>query len=237
MKTIGLIGGMSWESSLLYYKQFNQLTNKKLGGLHSSSCILYSLNFEEIVQLQKQGKWDESAAILANAAVQLERSGADVILIATNTMHIVAPQVQEAISIPLLHIVDVTAEAIQVSQLKKVGLLATKFTMEQPFYREIMEKKYGIEVIVPSAEDRQVIHDIIFEELCKGRILEGSKQKYLTVVEKLIALGAEGVILGCTEIPLLIKAADIDIPIFDSTMLHASNAVELALGLKQPVSI
>lgn len=229
MKTIGLIGGMSWESSLLYYQLFNRLTNEKLGNLHSSSCILYSLDFESIVQLQKQGKWEESASILSHAAVQLEKAGADIILIGTNTMHKVATQVQDSIQVPLLHIVDVTGDAIQADKLKKVGLLATKFTMEQEFYRSILQEKYGIEVIIPSKEDRQIVHDVIFQELCKGKIFEASKQQYLRIIQELIESGAEGIILGCTEIPLLIHPTDVDIPIYDSTALHATYAVHWAL--------
>lgn len=228
MKTIGLIGGMSWESSLLYYQHFNKLTNQKFGHLHSAPCILYSLDFEPVVQLQKQGKWEESASLLIHAAQQLEKAGADIILIGTNTMHKVAEQVQANIQVPLLHIADVTGNAIQSDKLKKVALLGTKFTMEQDFYRNILKEKYGIEVIIPSDEERQIIHDIIFKELCLGQILETSKKKYLKIIQELIHSGAEGIILGCTEIPLLINSTDINIPMYDTTYLHASYAVDWA---------
>ncbi|RKN84395.1 aspartate/glutamate racemase family protein [Paenibacillus ginsengarvi] len=228
MKTIGLIGGLSWESTAYYYKYINEGVKDRLGGLHSAKCLLYSFDFAEIVNLQQTGRWQEAAALLAEAAVKLEQSGCDVILICTNTMHTVAEQVQRAIRIPLLHIIDVTADEVKRKSLRKVGLLGTQYTMEQPFYLERLEK-LGIEAIVPEAADRKRVHEIIFHELCRGELKPSSKAEYLQIIDRLHARGAEGIILGCTEIPLLLQDGDGPLPLFDTTYLHSSAAVEYVL--------
>lgn len=228
MKTIGLIGGLSWESTADYYKYINTFVKEKFGALHSARCLLYSFDFEEIVRLQRTGQWEQATEQMIQAAKTLENGGADVVLICTNTMHKMAPDVQRALSIPLIHIADATGRQITQQKLKKVGLLGTKFTMEHDFYKEVLQQQHGVEAIVPSEEEREVVHQIIFEELCKGEILPSSKEKYLTIIDKLIAKGAEGIILGCTEIPLLIKQADVSIPIFDTTYIHAKEAVAFA---------
>lgn len=228
MKTIGLIGGLSWESTTDYYRYINTLVKEKMGGLHSAKCLLYSFDFEEIVALQKAGHWEKATELMINAAKTLEAGGADVVLICTNTMHKMAKEVQASLSIPLLHIAEVTGNKAKEAGLKKVGLLGTMFTMEHVFYKETLLDQ-GIETIVPEKEDRESVHHIIFDELCKGIILPESKKTYIRIIEKLIDQGAEGVILGCTEIPLLIKQEDSSIPLFDTTFLHAKAAVSFAL--------
>ncbi|SDI53631.1 aspartate racemase [Aneurinibacillus migulanus] len=228
LKTVGLIGGMSWESSILYYKIMNELVQKKLGGLNSAKTIMYSVNFEEIVALQKEGKWEEAADVLIHTARQLEKAGADIIVICTNTMHKVAEQVEQAIEIPLLHIVDATVSQILASGLSKVGLLATKYTMEQEFYIKRFQK-LGIDVFIPTEEEREVVHQVIFEELCKGKINSKSRESYKKIIKNLIQKGAEGIILGCTEITLLVKPEDSEVPLFDTTYIHAEEAVRYAL--------
>lgn len=228
MKTIGLIGGLSWESTAYYYRYINQGIQDRLGGLHSAKCLLYSFDFEEVVQLQKAGQWQEAAALLAEAAVKLEAGGCDVILICTNTMHSVAEEVQCAVSIPLLHIIEVTANEVKRQSIRKVGLLGTQYTMEQPFYREHLEQ-LGIETVVPEEADRCRVHEIIFGELCRGELKPSSKAEYLRIIENLLAQGAEGIILGCTEIPLLLQNGDSPVPYFDTTYLHAIAAVDFAL--------
>lgn len=228
MKTIGLIGGLSWESTTDYYRYINTLVKEKMGGLHSAKCLLYSFDFEEIVALQKAGHWEKATELMINAAKTLEAGGADVVLICTNTMHKMAKEVQASLSIPLLHIAEVTGNKAKEAGLKKVGLLGTMFTMEHAFYKETLLDQ-GIETIVPEKEDRESVHHIIFDELCKGIILPESKKTYIRIIEKLIDQGAEGVILGCTEIPLLIKQEDSSIPLFDTTFLHAKAAVSFAL--------
>lgn len=228
MKTIGLIGGMSWESTLEYYRIINETIKEKLNKLHSAKIIMYSVDFEEIELLQHKGKWDELGKIMAEIAKTLERAGADFIVICTNTMHKVAQEVEKSVRIPLLHIVDVTAEKIKAQGLKKVALLGTKFTMEDNFYRDRL-KKHGIEAIIPEEEERQIVHDVIFKELCLGEIKESSKEKFKKIIDNLAKKGAEGVILGCTEIPLLIKQEDVGLPIFDTTEIHAKAAVERAI--------
>ncbi len=228
MKTIGLIGGLSWESTTDYYRYINTLVKEKMGGLHSAKCLLYSFDFEEIVALQKAGHWEKATELMINAAKTLEAGGADVVLICTNTMHKMAKEVQASLSIPLLHIAEVTGNKAKEAGLKKVGLLGTMFTMEHAFYKETLLDQ-GIETIVPKKEDRESVHHIIFDELCKGIILPESKKTYIRIIEKLIDQGAEGVILGCTEIPLLIKQEDSSIPLFDTTFLHAKAAVSFAL--------
>ncbi|EOR24539.1 aspartate racemase [Niallia nealsonii AAU1] len=228
MKTIGLIGGLSWESTTDYYRYINTLVKEKMGGLHSAKCLLYSFDFEEIVALQKAGHWEKATELMINAAKTLEAGGADVVLICTNTMHKMAKEVQASLSIPLLHIAEVTGNKAKEAGLKKVGLLGTMFTMEHVFYKETLLDQ-GIETIVPEKEERESVHHIIFDELCKGIILPESKKTYIRIIEKLIDQGAEGVILGCTEIPLLIKQEDSSIPLFDTTFLHAKAAVSFAL--------
>ncbi len=228
LKTIGLIGGMSWESSALYYQILNIAVRKQLGGLHSAKCILYSVDFQEIEACQSGGDWAKSGQMLSEAARNLERAGADFIVICTNTMHKVAGQVQTAITIPILHIADLTAEALVQNGIRKVGLLGTKYTMEQDFYKARLIEK-GIDVLTPEPEDRVRINDIIYQELCLGVLREASKDAYLHVIRKMAAEGAQGVILGCTEIGLLIKAGDAPVPLFDTTIIHAERAVEYAL--------
>jgi aspartate racemase len=229
MKTIGLIGGMSWESSLEYYRILNEKVKKELGGLHSAKTILYSVDFEEIKNLQHEGEWDKLTEIMIGAAKSLEKAGAEMIVICTNTMHKMAPEVENNINLPLLHIADATAQSIKNLKLKKVGLLGTKFTMEQEFYKNRLIEKHNIDVVVPNDEDRDLVHKIIYNELCLGKIKDSSKQEYIRIINNLIKDGAEGVILGCTEIPLLIKQEDVAIPIFDTTTIHAEIAVMEAI--------
>lgn len=229
MKTIGLIGGLSWESTADYYQIINTLVKEELGGLNSAKCLIYSFNMEEMAVLQREGKWEQAAKLMADAAKTLETGGAEVILICTNTMHKVAQEVQEAISVPLIHIAQSTARSITTKGLKKVGLLGTKFTMEQDFYKEVLDQ-YGIETIIPEACDREDVHSIIFDELCQGKFFPESKERYLEIIRKLLADGAEGIILGCTEIPLLIKDENIDIPLFNTTYLHSKEAVDFSFG-------
>ncbi|WP_400245388.1 aspartate/glutamate racemase family protein [Niallia sp. JL1B1071] len=229
MKTIGLIGGLSWESTADYYRYINTFVKEQMRGLHSAKCLLYSFDFEEIVALQKAGHWEKATELMVNAAKTLEAGGADLLLICTNTMHKMAKEVQASVSIPLLHIAEVTGNEAKEAGLKKVGLLGTMFTMEHSFYKEALLHQ-GIETIVPEKEDRKAVHRIIFDELCKGIILPESKEIYMGIMEKLLANGAEGIILGCTEIPLLIKQEDSAIPLFDTTFLHAKAAVSYALG-------
>ena len=229
MKTIGLIGGMSWESSLEYYRIINEQVKEKLGGLHSAKSLMYSLDFDLIEKLQQQEKWDELTSIMIKAAQGLEKGGADFVLICTNTMHKMAEDVQDNINIPLLHIADTTAERIKEKDLKKIGLLGTNFTMEEDFYKGRLTNKHGLEIIVPKKEDRQIIHQIIYQELCLGQIKPSSKDQYIEIINKLVDSGAEAVILGCTEIPLLVQQEDVNIPLFDTTSIHAETAVEFAL--------
>lgn len=229
MKTIGLLGGMSWESTASYYQLINESIKKELGGLHSAKIALYSVDFAEIEQLQHQGEWDKTAKILTRAAQGIEKAGADFILICTNTMHLVAPQVQAGITVPLLHIADATAEEIIKQDIKKIGLLGTAFTMEQDFYKGRLEKQYKLSVITPDEADRAIVHQVIYEELCLGEIRDASRHEYLRIIDKLVEQGAEGVILGCTEIALLVKPEDTDIQLFDTTKIHALKAVEKAL--------
>lgn len=229
MKTIGLIGGMSWESSAQYYRLINEGVKQRLGGLHSAKVVLYSVDFQEIEKLQYTGAWKEAGEILANAALSLEKAGADFVLICTNTMHKVADTIQDAITIPLLHIADPSAEAIVKYGFKTVGLLGTKFTMEGDFYKNRLQSKYGLEVIVPAKEEREEINRIIYDELCLGKIELKSRQYYLDSINQLMSRGAECIILGCTEIMLLVNEEDSLIPMFDTTSLHADAAVEMAL--------
>ncbi len=230
MKTIGLIGGMSWESTVEYYQIINEIVKEKLGGLHSAKILMYSVDFEEIAELQHEGKWNELTEVMIEIAKKLEGAGADFLLICTNTMHKMADEVQERISIPLLNIIDVTAEKIKELGLRRVGLLGTKFTMEDDFYKGRLRRKHGIDVIIPDKEGRQVVHDIIYEELCLGIIKQSSKEKIKKILEDLVSRGAEGIILGCTELPLLIKQEDCEVPILDTTRIHAEAAVKYAIS-------
>lgn len=229
MKTIGMIGGMSWESSLEYYRIFNETVKTTLGGFHSAQCLIYSVDFEEIERLQHQDRWDELTDLMVCAGERLKAGGADFIVIATNTMHVMADDVEKRTSLPVLHIADVTGKKITALGLKKVGLLGTKFTMEGDFYRKLLQDRYHIEVIIPDAAERELVHRVIYQELCLGEINAESRQAYQTIIRHLAQNGAEGVILGCTEIPLLIHPEDVEIPVFDTTAIHAEAAVEMAL--------
>jgi len=229
MKTIGLLGGMSWESTASYYSALNEGVKAALGGLHSAKICLYSVDFDEIEKLQHVGDWDKTAKILSNAAKGVEACGADFLLICTNTMHKVAPEIEQKISIPLLHIADATAGVLQDDGVKCVGLLGTKFTMEQDFYKGRLKDKFNIDVLVPDETQRQIVHNIIYQELCLGEIKEASRQKYVEIIAGLKAKGAEAVILGCTEIALLIGQTDTDVRLYDTTKIHADQAVEFAL--------
>ncbi len=229
MKTIGLIGGMSWESSAEYYRLINQQVKARLGGLHSAKILMFSLDFAEIEKLQSQGQWDQAGEILIDAAQRLEKGGADFLLLCTNTMHKLAGDIQQNISLPLLHIADATAQEIKKTTIKKIGLLGTKFTMEQDFYKGRLKDQFGFEVLIPDAPDRQMVHDIIYRELCLGTIQSASKEKYKKIIHNLVNRGVEGVILGCTEISLLINQKDSSVPLFDTTKIHAAAAVDKAL--------
>ncbi|HWP81726.1 MAG TPA: aspartate/glutamate racemase family protein [Bacteroidota bacterium] len=229
MKTIGLIGGLSWESSAEYYRLLNQEFQRRLGGYHSAPLLMYSFNLAEMEPLQRTGQWDKAAARMVKAAQQLEQAGADFLLISSNTMHITAPEVERNVSLPLLHIADATAEAIGKAGLKRVGLLGTAYTMEKDFYKARLTRSNGLSLLVPQKTDREIVHRIIYDELCFGKILQTSKEEYLRVMRDLVRQGAEGIILGCTEISLLIKEGDFDTPLFDTTAIHVSKAVEFAL--------
>ncbi|MFS0762300.1 aspartate/glutamate racemase family protein [Peribacillus phoenicis] len=228
MKTIGLIGGMSWESSLEYYRIINEEVKAKLGGLHSAKCILYSVDFEEIERYQAEGDWESSGKLLGDAALSLEKAGAEMILICTNTMHKVVGNIGEKVNLPILHIADSTAKQIQKSKISTIGLLGTKYTMEQDFYKTRIESN-GIKVLIPNDEDRKVINKVIYEELCLGEIQQSSREYYKNVIKGLVDDGAEGIILGCTEIGLLVKPEDSEVPLFDTAVIHAIEAVNMAL--------
>jgi aspartate racemase len=234
MRTIGLIGGMSWESTAVYYRRLNEQVRTRLGGLNSADILMRSLNFDAIVSLQKQGRWDEACDILADVARGLEQGGAGCVLICTNTMHKLADEVQQAVSIPLLHIADVTAAAIKAAGLKRPLLLATRYTMEQDFYVARLRERFALDPVIPEAEDRTVIHDIIFDELCQGIVRDDSRKLYLDAIARGTAQGADGVILGCTEICLLVGPEHIDLPVFDSTLLHADAAIEFSMARETP---
>lgn len=229
LKTIGLIGGMSWESSLEYYRIINETVKLKLGGLHSAQCLMYSVDFDEIELLQHQNKWNELTTIMVNSAEKLKNGGAEFIIICTNTMHKMASDIESRVGIKVLHIAEVTGEKIILKGMKKVGLLGTKFTMEQDFYKKVLKDKFNIEVVIPDENEREILHEIIYNELCKGIINKDSRKKYIEIINNLALNGAEGVILGCTEIPLLIMQSDVNIPVFDTTTIHAISAVEFAL--------
>ena len=231
MKTIGLIGGMSWESTASYYQLINETIKEKLGGLHSAKILLYSVDFAEIERYQASGDWDKSAGFLSQIAQNLEQAGADFIVICTNTMHKVAPQIQKTISIPILHIAQATADALLENGIKKVGLLGTKYTMTQEFYKEKLLEA-GLEVVIPDQAGVEEVNRIIYDELCLGQIEESSKQAYLAIIDDLKNAGAEAVILGCTEIGLLVKQEDTDVPLFDTTAIHAKKAAKVAVGIE-----
>ncbi len=229
MKTIGMIGGMSWESSLEYYRLINETIKQRLGGLHSAQCLLFSVDFAEIEQMQMAGQWDQAGQAMAEAARRLERGGADFVVLCTNTMHKLSGDIEAAVSIPLLHIADPTAEAIQAAGIKRIGLLGTAFTMEQEFYRGRLSEKFGLDVLIPDTAGRAEVHRIIYEELVLGIVKDESRAVYKRVIDSLVAQGAEGIILGCTEIMLLIGQQDSPVPVFDTTTLHALAAVEQAI--------
>ncbi len=229
MKILGLIGGMSWESTIPYYRMINQQVKEQLGGLHSAKIILYSVDFHEIEQLQAKGDWQTAAQVLSDAAVSLKRAGAEVVVVCTNTMHKVADDIEAASGLPLLHIADATAAQIKHQGTRKIGLLGTRYTMEQDFYRGRLTEKHDIEVITPDSADREIINRIIYEELCLGVINEHSRQEYRRIMKTLEQKGAQGIIFGCTEITLLVNAQDATVPVFDTTAIHAKAAAEYAL--------
>jgi len=224
-----MIGGMSWESSLEYYRIMNQAVKEKLGGFHSAPCILYSVDFDDVEKLQHQGDWESLTRLMIEAAQRVKKAGADFLLICTNTMHKMADEVQRAVRIPLLHIADVTAGAVKANGQSRVGLLGTKFTMEQDFYKGRLKEIHGLDVLIPEDKERQVIHDILYNELCLGEIKELSREKFQSIIRNLVKRGAQGVILGCTEIPLIVRQEDYEIPLYDTTALHAHAAVDFAL--------
>lgn len=230
MKTIGLIGGMSWESTVEYYRIINQEINRKLGGLHSGKILMYSVNFGEIEPLMREGRWGEIGDHVAGIARTLQEGGADLILLCTNTVHKVADNIEKVISIPFIHIADAAGESISKRGLKKVGLLGTRYTMEEEFYTGRLADKFGLGVVIPPDEQRGVVNEVIFNELCKGVVSQSSKNEFKTVIDGLVKQGAEGIILGCTEIPMLITQEDSAVPLFDTTMIHALRAVDYALG-------
>ncbi|MDQ7727050.1 aspartate/glutamate racemase family protein [Halomonas sp. SpR8] len=230
MRVIGLLGGMSWESTQGYYRALNEGVKAALGGFHSAKIVIISVDFAEIEALQQQGDWQAAGDLLASAAQNVECAGAECLLIATNTMHKVAPAIEQAITIPLLHIADATAEQLKLDGITRVGLLGTRFTMEQDFYTSRLEEHFGIEVVVPGPVEREVIHRVIFDELCQGRVEEASRQRYLKIIDSLYAQGAQAVILGCTEIAMLVSQRDTVVPLYDTTALHAQKAVAWSLA-------
>lgn len=229
MKTLGLIGGMSWESTIPYYRQINQTVKHTLGGLHSAKVIIYSVDFHEIEALQRSGDWDQAGQILAQAAQSLQRAGAEMLVLCTNTMHKVAAVIEDAVTIPLLHIADPTAQEIKAQGLQKIALLGTRFTMEQAFYKERLQNLHGLEVLIPPSDDRDIVHRVIYEELCLGTINSSSQQDYIRIMKDLVQQGAQAIILGCTEISLLVQAEHASVPLFDTTALHARAAAAWAL--------
>ncbi len=229
MKTIGLIGGMSWESTIPYYRIVNEIVKERLGGLHSAKVILYSVDFSEVERMQRFGDWQAAGSLLAIAARSLQTAGADFLVLCTNTMHQVAPAIEEAVTIPLLHIADPTARAIKAAGHRTVGLLGTKFTMEQAFYKNRLATEHRLEVLVPTDNDRDIVHQVIYDELCLGNVLPRSRDEYRRVIDSLVRSGAEAIILGCTEISMLVNQSDSSVPLFDTTYLHARSAAEHAL--------
>ncbi|MFA5972356.1 MAG: aspartate/glutamate racemase family protein [Lentimicrobiaceae bacterium] len=234
MKTIGLIGGMSWESSIVYYELINKKAKELLGGHHSCQSLMYTVDFDEIVKLQHAEKWEELDIIMADAAKRLEKGGADLVVLCTNTMHLCSQAITDSISIPFLHIAEAAGLEIKKQSLRKIGLLGTKFTMEKDFYKKVLADKFGIEVIIPNEQEREKVHNIIYGELVHGVIKDESREVFITIIKNLEKAGAKGVILGCTEIPLLISDSDVNIPTFDTTRIHAEKAVEWAIN-NQPL--
>lgn len=230
MKTIGMLGGMSWESTTSYYKALNEGVKNALGGFHSAKICMVSVDFDDIEKLQRQGDWPATAQILTDAALSIEAGGADFLIICTNTMHKVAGEIADAITIPILHIADATAKQLQADNISRVGLLGTMFTMEHDFYKNRLTQGFNIDVIVPELPQRQRVHDIIYSELCLGKVSESSKQAYLNIIEKMHAQGAQAIILGCTEISLLVDQKDTTVPLYDTTRIHAEEAVKYAIG-------
>lgn len=230
MKVLGLLGGMSWESTIPYYRMINEQVKQRLGGLHSAKIVLYSVDFYEVERLQHQGDWEGAGRLLAGAATSLRAAGAEAIVICTNTMHKVADAVEQASGLPLIHIADATALQVQQQNIRRIGLLGTRFTMEQDFYRGRLQDKFAIEVVTPDAADRDVVHRIIYEELCLGKIVDASRDEYRRIIAKLEQQGAEGIIFGCTEIGLLVSAQDAAVPVFDTTAIHAHAAAAYALA-------
>lgn len=226
MKTIGLIGGMSWESTIPYYRIINETVREELGGLHSAKIVLYSLDFHDVERLQHSGKWDEAGAMLATAAKSLQNAGADFLVLCTNTMHKVAPAIEKAVAIPLLHIADAIGEEIARAGFKTLGLLGTRFTMEQDFYRKRLQENHGLSVIVPAEKDREIVHRVIYDELCLGKVTESSREEYRRIIRDLVEQGAQAIILGCTEIGMLLNESCSAVPLFDTTDIHARTAAE-----------
>lgn len=230
MKTLGLIGGMSWESTQTYYRLANEAVRDALGGLHSARLVLYSVDFDEVATLQREERWDDGARLMGDAARALRAAGAEAIVVCTNTMHLVAEAIEAASGLPLLHIADPTGEAVRAAGLQRIALLGTRFTMARDFYRRRLEERHGLDVIVPDEDDQALVHRVIYDELCLGRIRDDSREAYIQVIDRLAARGAEGVILGCTEIGLLVGPDDTSLPLFDTTALHVRGAVKWALG-------
>lgn len=235
MKTIGLLGGMSWESTVPYYRIINERVAEALGGLHSARILLYSADFDEIETLQRKDRWREAGELLADAAASLQGAGAQCLVICTNTMHKVVPQIETRVDVPILHIADATAKAVRAAGMKKIGLLGTAFTMEQDFYRGRLEGEHGLGVLVPCADSRSMVHDVIYSELCRGVVSAASRARFEQVVSELEGMGAEGVILGCTELGLLLRPEDVTLPLFDTTLLHAEAAAAFALEGQVPL--
>jgi len=233
MKTIGLLGGMSWESSAEYYRIINETISNRLGGNHSAKCLMYSFDFAPIEELQKAGNWKQATVVMIEAAISLQKGGADFLVICTNTMHKMADEVQQNIQIPLLHIVDAVADQIMKQKYRIIGLLGTMFTMEEAFYKERLADRYKLEVLIPQKADRQIIHRVIYDELVSGKIVPSSRDEYKRIIETMVFKGAEAIILGCTEISLLIKDSDCTVPLFDTTKIHALAAVDYALQMSQ----
>jgi len=229
MKTLGLIGGMSWESTVPYYRLINETIKARLGGLHSAKLLLYSVDFDEIATLQHAGDWDAAGRVLADAAQRLERAGAEGLVICTNTMHKVAPAIEAVVRLPVLHVVDAVAGDIRAAGFHKVGLLGTRFTMEQPFYAELLAR-HGLQTLVPEQADRELVHRVVYEELCLGNIVDASRQEYRRIMAELVARGAQAIILGCTEISMLVSARDAQVRLFDTTAIHARKAAEWMLA-------